>query len=375
MRFDNYKILSTSSHVGYPIKKNQLLQGTCSHTTTFGNIGKTAFYYQIDWKPFFYGSYLLALVFLYGGHVHLINTKKEWTGFLKNFFEKFQQGENFQIVKKKKQIFLQYLSLNNAEKEDLRDLYLFDPFVFSHIWGKKTPQQRKKKNKKTYPFELLLRQGTIKKNPKQSFSLKRGSIKNTKLFDRTIKSLVSLSRRKKNKKKPLITIHDSGKNPGILSNWTVHVRFSNQRIFVPEKYTKFFSHHKKLSEDLTRCKTQSIGCITANNECNPIPRKKPDILVVLNASHEYGILFESFSQSRPVFGGLATFTNKEWIDFPLNGNDTSLYSMTVWCRWISRMFRYVQLRRFQRKILFFKECLGNPWGGHNKKHEVSRHLQ
>lgn len=346
MRFDYFKIISTTSHVGHATKGNSILQGALTHWTFLGTNGKTALYFKFDWVHFFYGSYIMALCFLYGGHVHLINTKKEWTGFFKRLFQTFKKQENIEILKKKEGVILQHLHLSGEKEIDSDFIKLRNSL---------------KKNKKKLNVHII----RILKKQKKNLEIKKTSLLVGKKKKKKRQEILQKKRFQTLKpffkksfflKKPSITIHDSGFLPGSISNWTEHVRFSNRYLSIPKKYAKFFSQYKKLYEDFIRLKNQSIECIQSKkNLCNPIQKKKPDIIVVLNSSKEYGILFESFRQSLPVYGTGTTYTKKEWIDFPWNGNDTSLYSINVWCCWITRIFQYVQLKRFQKKILYLKE--------------------
>lgn len=357
MRFDYYKIIATTSHVGHASKGNILLQGALTHWTLLGNNGKTGYYYKSNWLHFFFGSYVMALVFLYGGHVHLINTKKEWTGFFKRLFETFKKQDTIEILKEKKVPILQQLHLF-GEKEIKEDIIELEKHV--------------NKNKKKLNFRVvrILKKQKKKNKTKKRFLLIKEKKKIQKnLQKKKKKSLESFFKKKVSLKKPSITIHDSGFLPGSISNWTEHVRFSNRYLAIPKKYAPFFSQYKKLYEDFIRLKNQSIAFFQSKkkNRVHPIQKKKPDIIVVLNSSKEYGILFESFRQSLPVYGTVTTYTKKEWIDFPWNGNDTSLFSLNIWCCWITRIFQYVQLKRFQKKLLYLKETRDSETSERNKE--------
>lgn len=408
MRFEYHKILPSTSHVGFPFKKNLLLQGAITHHTYIGYIERVAFYYKIDWKPFFLGSYAVALVFLYGGHVHLINTKKEWTGVFKGFFEKFQKKEKNFLSKNGMEWIGHELLYSEKDLIDLKNLYhIHTKYKEKPILPKKkktspkkidsqktesknpqpktdsqkakridfqkaasknipkkidsqqaaseTPSKGRKTRKKSLQWKGLARFFFKKKYKKSVFFKKSIKERQKKLLTQIRSSL----KNRKRIQKPILTVHDSGFLPGSISNWTEHVRFSNQYFSIPEAYPLFLKPYKKLREDYIRLKNQSIGffSLKKNKKSNPIPRKKPDIIMVLNSGKEYGILFESFRESRPVFATVNTFTKKEWIDFPLDGNDTNLYSMVVWCRWLTCIFQYVHVRRFHKKKFFLKPSL------------------
>lgn len=390
MRFEYYKILKTTSHVGTPLKKNLLLQGSITHQTYIGYIERVAFYYKIDWNPLFFGSYILALVFLYGGHVHLLNTKKEWTGVFKGFFENFQKKEIQRLSKDGKEFLLEKVFFYKDDPTRWIKAFIgaSEPGAFGEAFLSsekgllarrplpKTKFQSKKKNplrafEQGPRFFRARPEGPKGNHSKISQKIRPFFLKKKNLHSDFSKKIYKEKKKKfyrqKNlylpespKRRPIITIHDSGFLPGSISNWMEHVRFSNQYRSIPEKYILFFSQYKKLFEDFIRLKNQSIGVFSAEKtngkNANPILKKKPDIIMVLNSGKEYGILFESFRESLPVFGAITTFTKKEWVDFPFDGNDTSLYSMEIWCRWITKIFQYVQIRRFKKKTVFLKNA-------------------
>lgn len=80
--------------------KNILLRGAITGETMSGYHQKIAYCQKQNWIDFIFGAYFLGIVFLYGGHAHILNTKKELNGVTRRLFESMKKRKGSYSSKK-----------------------------------------------------------------------------------------------------------------------------------------------------------------------------------------------------------------------------------------------------------------------------------
>ncbi len=344
MRFDFYQTITKSGHIGYKYKTKQFL-GVVTKNTFSGYHEKIAYCRKGEHISMIYGLYFLSILFLYGGHLHIVNSKKEYRGFLNFFFRHSQFKKTTKILKKKTPLFF---SKSFPE--------FFIKFYTSSIYKKKkriSCSLEKFEGKNTF-FEV---QDLERRYPLSSFQFKGFAKKRSiRCIQNVLKSRYKekfLSRTYSSR--PFITYSETSIGRDSLSNWNHSLRFAKQYALLQTQFHHLFQWNRKMLQEYKELGEKSIGFFEVFSRNLRVVSKKPDVIILCNAENNYGLLYENFQQSIPLFGTVDTSTRREWFDFFWPGNTESSGIFYKWNLWIFQLYRYIRVGRFRPIQWYWKK--------------------
>lgn len=358
MRFDFYQTITNSGHIGYQYKTKQS-HGIVTKNTFSGYHQKIAYCRKVEYTRMIYGLYFLSILFLYGGHLHIVNAKKEYTGFLKFFFRYSQLKQITRVINKKKPVFF-YNTFPEKNNTLCKTVLLQKTRKLPLIKKiKKQGDKKEKDNKneqkikieiKKYFFDSFQKKKLTEKTGFQKKSKKKILLVLKKNFNEKAKGSTKISR-------PSITYSETGIRKDSLSNWKHSLRFAKQYDFLQSRFHCLFRWNRKMFREYKELGDKSNGFFEVFSRNPRIISKKPDAIVFCNPDNNYGLVYANFRESLPLFGSVDVFTKRDSFDFSISGNSESSALFYKWNALIFGLYRYIRVRRFQKIFWYEKGSL------------------